>query len=67
MGQKYLEYQLSWFGKKYCEDDDITVVGTEQAKEKFLSFLEAYAKSGEEIVEEEEMETFQAEFTSITY
>ena len=65
MGQKYLEYQLSWFGKKYCEDDDITVVGTEQAKEKFLSFLEAYAKSGEEIVEEEEMETFQAEFTRL--
>ena len=26
-GQKYLEYQLSWFGKEYCEEHDITLNG----------------------------------------
>ena len=26
-GQKYLEYQLSWFGKKYSEENDITLNG----------------------------------------
>lgn len=49
MGQKYLEYQLSWFGKKYCEDNDITFVDKKKAKKEFIAFLEKYAESGEEI------------------
>lgn len=65
IGQKYLEYQLSWFGKRYCVDDDITVVGTEKAREEFLAFLESYAGSGEEIEGQERMESFQAAFTKL--
>ena len=38
-GQKYLEYQLSWFGKVYSEDDDITFADKDKAKKAFLAFL----------------------------
>ncbi len=65
MGQKYLEYQISWFGKKYCADDDITIVDKEKSKKEFLAFLESYAESGKEIVGEEEMQSFQVEFTRL--
>ncbi len=65
MGQKYLEYQLSWFGKKYCEDNDITFVDKKKAKKEFIAFLEKYAESGEEIDGCEKMELFQVEFTRL--
>ena len=42
-GQKYLEYQLSWFGKKYCADNDITFVDKKKAKKEFTAFLENYS------------------------
>lgn len=51
IGQKYLEYQLSWFRKKYCEDDDITFVDKEKAKKKFIDFLGSYAESAEQIMD----------------
>lgn len=64
-GQKYLEHQLSWFGKKYCVDDDITYADKEKAKKELIAFLESYAKRGEEIDGSEKMKLFQAEFTRL--
>lgn len=63
MGQKYLEYQLSWFGKKYCEDDDITFADKEKAKKEFIAFLESYV--GREIVSEKEMNQFSKKFSKL--
>lgn len=65
IGQKYLEYQLSWFGKKYCANDDITVVGTEKVKDEFLSFLKSYAESGEQIVDTGKESQFRIKFTKL--
>ncbi len=65
MGQKYLEYQLSWFGKKYCEDDDITFADKEKAKKEFIDFLEEYAEKGTEIVSEKEMNQFSKKFSKL--
>lgn len=65
IGQKYSEYQLSWFGKKYLVDDDITVVGTEKAKKEFISFLKMYAESGEQIVDTGKKSPFRIEFTKL--
>lgn len=64
-GQKYLEYQLSWFGKKYCEDKDITFVDKEKAKKEFIAFLETYAEKGTEIVSEEERNEFSDRFINL--
>ncbi|MDE7330888.1 MAG: DEAD/DEAH box helicase family protein [Lachnospiraceae bacterium] len=66
MGQKYLEYQLSWFGKKYCVDDDITFVDKEKSKKEFLAFLEAYAESGEKIEDTGKDSPFRKEFTKLS-
>lgn len=62
-GQKYLEHQLSWFGKTYCIDDDITFADKERARSEFLEFLESYVSSGESIEDLKEIECFQDEFT----
>lgn len=63
IGQKYLEYQLSWFGKKYCLDNDITFADKDKAKKEFVAFLEAYVKSGEKILKDtEEEKEFTAKF-----
>lgn len=64
-GQKYLEYQLSWFGKRYCVDNDITVAGTEKAKKEFIVFLESYAESGKQIVDTGKESLFRKEFTKL--
>ena len=66
MGQKYLEYQLSWFGKKYCEDDDITFADSEKAKKEFIDFLESYAKSGEHIEDRGKESPFRKKFTELS-
>ena len=66
MGQKYLEYQLSWFGKKYCVDDDITFVDKEKSKKEFLAFLEVYAESGEKIEDTGKDSPFRKEFTKLS-
>lgn len=64
-GQKYLENQLSWFGKRYCEDDDITYADKEKAKKEFVAFLESYVESGEQIVNTEKNPPFRKEFTRL--
>ena len=65
VGQKYLEYQLSWFGKKYCEDDDITLGDKKKVKKEFLNFLKLYAESGEQIVDKGEESPFRVNFTKL--
>lgn len=65
IGQKYLEYQLSWFGKKYCEDDDITFADKDKAKKEFIDFLESYVESGEQIVDTGEESQFRKKFTKL--
>lgn len=64
-GQKYLEYQLSWFGKRYCVDDDITFADKEKAKKEFINFLELYVKNGEQIVDTGEESQFRKKFTKL--
>lgn len=64
-GQKYLEHQLSWFGKAYCIDDDITFADKEKARTAFVTFLEFYAENREQIEGEESMNTFQKKFTEL--
>lgn len=65
MGQKYLEYQLSWFGKKYCEDDDITFADKEKTKNELIAFLKTHAEKRTEFVSEEEMAGFTKKFIEI--
>lgn len=66
IGQKYLEHQLSWFGKKYCPDNDITFADKEKRKEEFVAFFEAYVKSGEQILKgTEEDKEFTAKFIEL--
>lgn len=65
MGQKYLEYQLSWFGKKYCEDDDITFANKEKTKNELIAFLKTHAEKRTEFVSEEEMAGFTKKFIEI--
>lgn len=62
-GQKYLEHQLSWFGKTYCEDDDITFADKDKAAKEFLAFLESYADSETLIDCEADRIKFQSDFT----
>lgn len=64
-GQKYLEYQLSWFGKKYFEYDDITFADKEKAKKEFIDFLESYAESAEQIVDRGDESPFRIKFTEL--
>ena len=64
VGQKYLEYQLSWFGKVYCVDDDITFADKDKAKKAFVAFLESYAESEVEI-DKEEQQRFKPDFTRL--
>ena len=66
IGQKYLEYQLSWFGKKYCVENDITLVDKEKSKKEFLAFLESYAESGKQIVDTGKDSPFRKEFTRLS-
>ena len=60
-----MEYQLSWFGKKYCADNDITFVDKKKAKKEFVAFLESYVESGEQIVERDENAPFRVRFTKL--
>lgn len=64
-GQKYLEHQLSWFGKTYCIDDDITFADKEKSRKAFVAFLESYVENREEIDGEENMAKFQKKFTEL--
>lgn len=42
VGQKYLEHQLSWFGKKYYADNDITLADFLKAEKELREFLESH-------------------------
>ncbi len=64
VGQKYLEHQLSWFGKQYCFEHDITFADKEEAKKDFMSFLESYKESNVQISKEAQKE-FGAKFTRL--
>jgi len=48
-GQKYLEYQLSWFGKKYIEANDITLKIDADGRSKIIKFMEHYVKNGKKL------------------
>lgn len=63
-GQKYLEHQLSWFGKIYCIDDDITFADKDKAKKALVAFLESYAES-EVQIDKEEQQRFKPDFTRL--
>ena len=63
-GQKYLEYQLSWFGKTYCADDDITFADKEKAKKEFIAFLDAYV-ADETQISSEDQTIFKHQFTKL--
>ena len=41
-GQRYLEYQLSWFGHTYIPGNDITFRDKDAGKKKLIEFLELY-------------------------
>ncbi len=64
IGQRYLEHQLSWFGQRYCEDDDITFLDEEKNKKKFIEFLESYATSKTQIFHKDQP-TFESKFTEL--
>lgn len=63
-GQSYLEYQLSWFGKKYGEENDITLTDKNTAEKEFLVFIESYANDKLHI-SKEERESFKNKFTRL--
>lgn len=65
MGQKYLEYQLSWFGKEYCENDDITFADKEKAKNGFTEFLETYFTDNRKI-DKGQKDMFRKQFTKLS-
>ena len=62
IGQKYLKYQFSWFGKEYCVDNDITYADKEKKKKEFVAFIESYV--GNEISKEEK-DDFSEKFTEL--
>lgn len=64
-GQQHLERQLSWFGKTYCEDDDITFADKDKAKKTFIAFLNSYAESGTQIDKEQQKNEFRPKFTAL--
>ena len=65
VGQKYLEYQLSWFGKTYCEDDDITFANGEKNKKELIDFLKSYVENERRISKDEQSE-FRSKFTKLS-
>lgn len=62
IGQKYLEYQLLWFGKEYCVNDDITFSNKKETKKEFLEFLKYYAENEIRI---EDHDSFESQFTEL--
>ena len=62
-GQKYLEYQLSWFGKKYDVKNDITLTDKDACKKELINFLESYVNRVDKNLSEAEQDKFSEEFT----
>lgn len=46
VGQSYLEYQLSWFGKDYSIDDDLTYRKMEKELKTLINYLEKHKANG---------------------
>ncbi len=63
-GQKYLEYQLSWFGKQYCADDDITLCGKTKAEALFTDFLDSHVDK-EIRIKKADQKRFREEFAEL--
>ena len=64
-GQNYLEHQFSWFGKKYDEKNDITLVGKGERKNELIEFLESYV--GRKLSKDnKDQEKFREEFTRLS-
>lgn len=63
-GQKYLEYQLSWFGRKYNEENDITLTGTNKAQKEFVDFLE-FNSVNERKMFDDDQKAFSKKFTEL--
>ncbi len=63
-GQKYLEYQLSWFGKKYDEKNDIALTDINTAEKEFIAFLEFHAVNETQLFGDEQS-IFRKEFTRL--
>lgn len=63
-GQKYLEHQLSWFGKKYDEKNDITITGISKEEKELIEFLESYVNT-EKAIFKDEQNKFSQEFTGL--
>lgn len=61
-GQKYLDYQFSWFGEKYNTGTDITLVDKKESQKELLKFLERCADVK---IAKEEQDAFSEEFTNL--
>lgn len=64
LGQKYLEYQISWFEKSYCVENDSTLCKHGKAEKAFLDFLSSYADEEKQISKEMQVQ-FKEEFTEL--
>lgn len=64
LGQNYLEYQLSWFDKEYCADNDVTLNCQRKEEKEFLNFLNMYAEEQKQLKKEEQKQ-FTKEFTQL--
>jgi len=62
-GQKYLEYQLSWFGHVYSPENDLTYMRKDSSKNELINFLESYA-DGRSIFDEDQKQ-FRLDFTKL--
>ncbi len=63
-GQKYLEYQLSWFGKKYDKENDVTLTGIGKAEKEFITFIESCVH-GKRRVYKDDQKSFKTTFTRL--
>jgi len=63
-GQKYLEYQLSWFGKKYSVVNDITLKDQDESLKHLIEFLGSYTNFNTHIPVCDQMK-FREELTKL--
>lgn len=61
-GQKYLEYQLSWFRQVYDPKDDISLVGKDAERVKLIEFLELHK---DQAIPKEQQDVFCAKCTEL--
>lgn len=64
IGQKYLEYQLSLFGKKYYAENSLTVNNKTNSVEELMNFLKSHAVE-EKQMNKKEQEHFRKQFTML--